>query len=464
MDDSRSSPPPADHREGAADPVGAVRRAVAAALDAHAARDARIAVALSGGRDSVALLDAAAHMLPADRLVACHVHHGLSPHAGRWSDFCSALCARRGIAFAVERVTVPAAPRTSLEANARLARYAALAAMAQRAGAAAVLLAHHQDDQAETMLLQLLRGAGPRGLAAMPAAYRWRELAWLRPLLDLPRATIDACVAARALSYVDDESNAVARLRRNALRLRIVPALREIAPGYPRTVARAAAHQAEAARLLHELAALDAAPFYDGTTLARAALVTLPPHRALNVLRWFLHEQGLPPPPAARLAAMLDQLGNARRDATVRLPHAGAEIGLFRERIAAHRPATERYACAWTGAAPLALPHGTLRIAASPAGELDAARLFAHRVVVRSRRGGERFRAGIDRPQRALKSMLREAALAPWERDALPLVFADDALAVVPGIGIDPAFRIAPPRRGVTLVWEPSAPPARTRR
>lgn len=422
------------------------------ALAAQGAADSRIAVALSGGRDSVALLDAAARVVAVEHLVACHVHHGLSPNAQRWTDFCADLCARRRIAFDVQHVTVASAPRTSIEAAARAARYEALATMAQRADASMVLLAQHQDDQAETVLLQLLRGAGPRGLAAMPAAYRWRGLTWLRPLLDLSRDAIEAYVAARDLAYVDDESNTQLRFRRNALRLRIVPALRALAPGYPHTVARAAAHQAEAAQLLRELAALDAAPFHDGTTLARACLVTLAPHRARNVLRWFLHEHGLPPPSTARLAAMLVQLRDARHDATVLLRHAGGEIGLFRERVYIHEGAIERFERDWTGDAPLALPHGTLRVAA--AGELDVMRLFAHRVTVRSRIGGERLRTSADRPQRALKSLLREAALAPWERDALPLVFADDALAAVPGIGIDPAFRAAP-GHGVALAWEP---------
>jgi tRNA(Ile)-lysidine synthase len=458
MDDTRRSPRPAD-REAAVDPILAVQGAVGAALDAHGATDARVAIALSGGRDSIALLDAAARIVVADRLVACHVHHGLSPNADRWMAFCADACAVRGIAFDAQRIEVKAASRTSLEAEARRARYLALASMAERAGASFVLLAHHQDDQAETVLLQLLRGAGPQGLAAMPPSYRWRGRTWLRPLLGVPRRAIDAYVATRELRYVDDESNARGHFRRNALRLSVVPALNALSPGYPATIARAADHQAEAARLLRELAAIDAAPHYDGVTLARAALAELAPHRARNLLRWFLHEQGLPAPSTARLAAMMAQLRDARRDAGVLLRHAGATVSVYRERIHVHEHPRERFAREWTGDAPLALPHGTLRIASLGQGELDAARLFAHRVTVRSRQGGERFRPAADRPRRALKHMLREASLAPWERESLPLVFAGDALAVVPGIGVDPAFRAAPPTRGVALVWEPHARP-----
>jgi tRNA(Ile)-lysidine synthase len=366
------------------------------------------------------------------------------------------------VRFAAQRVTVPRRARESLEAAARAARYDALAAMAHAHGASAVLLAHHQDDQAETLLLQLLRGAGPRGLAAMPASQRMRGLLWVRPLLDVPRALVDAYVAARAVAYVDDDSNIATRFRRNALRQTVVPALREAAPGYPATLARAARHQAEAAQLAHDLAVLDARDGYDGVTLGRAMLAALPPHRARNLLRWFLHERGLPPPSTARLAAMQMQLCGARDDAAVRLRHAGAEIGLFRDRIHAHAAAPPPYAQAWRGESMLVLPHGVLRLVASDRGGIDAARLFACEVIVRSREGGERVRLAAAAQPRALKRVLREAALPPWPRDALPLVFADGVLAAVPGIGIDPAFAVPPDRPGSAIVWSASAAIPRT--
>src|SRR5207249_8506584 len=164
-------------------------------------------------------------------------------------------------------------------------------------------------DQAETVLLQLLRGAGPQGLAAMPEArIDATGLKWLRPLLDIPRAAIDAYVKERRLAWVDDDSNADSRYTRNALRSAVVPALASMAAGYPATVARAAAHQAEAAKLIDDLAVLDAADAFDGATLSRKALIELPPHRARNLLRWFLRQRGLSQPSSSRLAAMYDQL------------------------------------------------------------------------------------------------------------------------------------------------------------
>jgi tRNA(Ile)-lysidine synthase len=205
------------------------------------------------------------------------------------------------VPLAVHRAHVERAPGTSLEAEARAARYAALAA----ADADIVALAHHADDQAETLLLQLLRGAGPHGLAAMPAE---RALpagpSLLRPFLALPRAAIDAYAAARGLAWVDDESNARTGARRNFLRHEVAPRLVAAFPGYPATLARAARHQAEAARLIDDLALLDAQDAIGvetaaGATLDRAALVELAaraPHRARNLLRWFLRQHELRAP------------------------------------------------------------------------------------------------------------------------------------------------------------------------
>ena len=191
----------------------------------------------------MALLDAALDCAAARALtvVAVHIHHGLSPHADAWARFCADLCDACSVSLCERRVIVPRGPRRSVEAEARRARYAALAECALAENAHAVLLAHHQDDQAETVLLQLLRGAGPQGLAAMPEArIDATGLKWLRPLLDIPRAAIDAYVNERRLAWVDDDSNADIRYTRNALRSTVVPALASMGAGYPATVARAA--------------------------------------------------------------------------------------------------------------------------------------------------------------------------------------------------------------------------------
>jgi tRNA(Ile)-lysidine synthase len=210
-----------------------------------------------------------------------------------------------------------------------------------------IALAHHADDQAETMLLQLMRGAGPPGLAGMPL-HRSPAAGppLLRPLLAVSRGAIDAYAQARGLAFVDDESNANTGVKRNFIRHEIAPRLARAFPGYPATLVRAAAHQADAARLADDLARLDAAnaiaaDVVRGMLLDRGLLIGLfrrAPYRARNLLRWFIVEHGLRAPSAARLAAMLDQLVHAAPDSRVRLPHDGAEIGFHRRRIVVHPP------------------------------------------------------------------------------------------------------------------------------
>jgi tRNA(Ile)-lysidine synthase len=286
-----------------------------------------VAVALSGGRDSMALLDALAECAGAAgiELSAIHVHHGLSPHADAWAQFCADECARRGVAFVAERVRVARRGGESLEAAARDARYAALA----EHDVDCIALAHHADDQAETLLLQLMRGAGPHGLAAMARERHDRGPMHMRPLLAVSRAEIEAYVAARGLAFVDDESNADTRFKRNFLRHEIGPRLARAFPGYPATLARAARHQADAAALLDAMAAQDAvsAGYASETnaTLDRATLSALArsaPARARNLLRWFIRQHGLSLPSSARLGAMLAQLTGAPPDARVRCRHA----------------------------------------------------------------------------------------------------------------------------------------------
>ncbi len=438
----------------AARPAGATHEGTAAL---------RVSVALSGGRDSMVLLDALARLAPelGLSLGATHVHHGLSPQADAWASFCAAECAARDVPLTVHRVRVARARGASLEATAREARYAAFATV----DADYVALAHHADDQAETLLLQLLRGAGPAGLAAMPT-HRSPAAgpALLRPFLSLPRAAIDAYALAHHLAWVDDESNADMGVKRNLIRREIAPRLAAAFPGYPATLARAAAHQAEAARLHDDLARLDASDAIRtegdaGMTLDRAALIALrlrAPHRARNLLRWFLRQHGLRAPSTARLAAMLDQLTHAPADARVRLVHAGAEIGVHRARIIVHAPAVAPFAVPWRGETALALPHGSLEFAWCVGEGIARAALATGAVTVRSRTGGERLRPAAGRPARSLKRLLQEAAMPAWQRQSLPLVFCGDALALVPGVGVDAAFQAHGDAPGWKVEWRPT--------
>jgi len=442
------------------DPVQCVRSAVQGALAALVPANATIAIALSGGRDSVVLLDALCATAPAgDHLLhAIHVHHGLSQHATDWQLFCEELCATRRVPLTVRMVEVPRRAQASLENDARRLRYAALAEAAHAVDARFVALAHHRDDQAETLVLQLLRGAGPHGLAAMSELRQdARGVTWWRPLLDVSRASIDTYASTAGLRWVDDESNADTRHRRNAVRHRVMPVLTEVAADAAATLARAAAHQAEAAHLADDLAALDAAAALDGDTLDRAALAALPGHRARNVLRWFLRQRDLPAPSTARLAAMLAQLTQARGDARVRLAHAGVELGVHRGRIVVHAPSPPPFAMAWDIHAELALPHGRLVATRVEGDGVDLARIGSVPLTVRSREGGERLSLGRNRPHRPLKVILQDAGMPVWDRQSLPLVYCGTDLVVVPGIGVAAEWQCAAGAPGITVAWHPAA-------
>src|SRR3972149_429322 len=263
---------------------------VTAILRQHGTRGDRLAAGLSGGVDSVVLLDL---LLRASKklhfeLAAVHVNHQINPAAGRWAAFCRAFCKQRGVAFTAVRVKVPRGG--SLEAAARDARYRVFAALP----ADHVALAHNLDDQAETVLLQMLRGAGVKGMSAMPVIRN----SILRPLLDIPRSEIEAYARRRKLEWIEDESNADVYYDRNFLRHRVLPVIAERYPAYRRTLARASRNLAEAAQLLDDLAGGGSTPTGGGIEISSLRRLSAP--RAKNVIRPFLGLPGVTLPNAAR--------------------------------------------------------------------------------------------------------------------------------------------------------------------
>lgn len=421
-------------------------------------RSARYLVAYSGGPDSHALLHALAQpgaLPPGAALAALHVNHGLQPRAEAWARHCAAVCGGLGVALQVLRVAADPAPGESPEAAARRARYAALGA---RLAAGEVLLtAHHRDDQAETVLLQLLRGAGPRGRAGMP---RCRRLGagWLgRPLLGTPRAALRAYLRARGLQAVEDPSNADPRYDRSFLRAEILPRLRRRWPAVERTLARAGAREARIEALLQDVAEADlaAARGPAPSTLRCEALRALPPERCRNVLRAWLRGLGLAVPGAAPLERVLLDVLPARRDARPRVRWHGAEVRRHRELLhampppAPHDPAR---VLAWDLQAPLALPGGCLRVHPARGAGL-ALRCCEARAEIRFRRGGERCRPAGSAHTRTLKRLLQEAEVPPWRRERLPLLYLDGRLAAVADLWVCAPFAAAPGEPGRVLEW-----------
>lgn len=274
-------------------------------------------MAASGGRDSTALLHATVRAArPLGIAVhALHVHHGLQASADAWARQVQAQCRRWGAHFHLARLGGAPAPAESLEAWARRGRYAALAALARAAGCHAVLLAHHRRDQAETVLLQLMRGGGARGLAAMPAHAERDGLSWLRPWLDQPRTAIEAYLARYRLRWVDDPSNADPRFARNRLQHRAWLALDHAFPQAEAALAGAAQRAAEEAQALRELARMDALACCDDAGLRRADWLGLSPARRALLLRHLVEAwsgRGVPGTLVQRLRTELAQLPSGR--------------------------------------------------------------------------------------------------------------------------------------------------------
>ena len=430
--------------------IDAIDAAVVAALSNCATPGTHIAVALSGGIDSMVLLDALADSATrsAFTLSAIHVNHGISPNAAAWSRFCAEQCAARAIPLQVYELQVTRVSGESLEARARAARYACF----DSANADVVVLAHHADDQAETVLLQLLRGAGPRGLAAMPL-FRPGRPALLRPLLGLTRGAIAARAQARRLRWITDESNDDTHYKRNLLRLAVAPVLASQFPGYPVTLARAASHQAQASELLDDLAQHDATTAIDALGLDCARLAALSAARGRNLLRWYLRSQGLQAPSEARLGELLHQARAA--DARTCIVHDGAEIGCHHGHVIVHAPTPAPYCSEWHGEAEVRLPGGLLHFARARGTGIAAAKLATRQVSLRSRAGGERIQLAANRPRRALKKMLQDAGFPVWQRASVPLVFCGEELAAVPGLGVELAYQPGDDEHGWTVDWRP---------
>ena len=423
------------------------------ASDLH--KSAKITVGLSGGVDSVVLLHLLCRglRLSPKRWSAIHVNHQISGHAASWATHCRCFCRDLGVSVKVAKVDVPRG--NSTEAAARHARHAVFATTA----ADVVALAHNRDDQAETLLLQLLRGAGPRGLAAMPV-FRPGTPAFWRPLLDVPRSAIEAYARRHGLKWVEDDSNLDRGYLRNFLRHEVLPLIASRLPAADVVLARAARLQAEASDLLDTLALHDLGDVELRGIIPLNLLRNIPEHRARNVLRYFLRSNGVAMPDAARLEETLRQALTARSDARVCVNIGDVELRRFRDVLHIVRPlpgATADFELVWTDRKPLALQQlgGTLRLERCKGGGIADSWTRAHALTVKTRRGGEMLRLIAGGPRRTVRNLLQEALLAPWQRERLPLIYLGTTLAAVPGVAIDERFLATAGQPGWMPVWTP---------
>jgi len=395
-----------------------------------------VAVAFSGGIDSTVLAD----MLARQRrkfasLRLMHVDHGLQAASADWSQHCARFARSMRLPFVSLKARISRQSGASPEAAARDARYAQLA-HALKPGEVLVT-AQHRDDQVETLLLQLFRGAGVPGLAAMPPIADFGPGRIARPLLDVSRAEIEQYAQRRRLKWIEDPTNALVRFDRNFLRHRVLPGIRARWKGVDEAVARSARHMAEAAGLLEAVARSDLDACADGAGVNVAALRALPAPRRRNALRAFILRAGLEAPSAAKLREMSAPLLVARADAQPVVDFTGGalrrrggrlELEVVSQQSAPRKGTTASKSWRWQQERELRLSAGdSLMFADDDAGPIDLDRL-PPALDLRARRGGESLRPGPRARTQALKKLMQAARLSVEERARLPLLFAGNRL------------------------------------
>jgi tRNA(Ile)-lysidine synthase len=446
-----------------------------------------LVVALSGGVDSTVLLAAlAAQPIEGLRVRAVHVNHGIHPNADAWSRHCRALARRLGVSLRVLKTRVVRSPGVSLEAAARDARYALLAA--ELGPGECLLTGHHEDDQLETVLLQLFRGAGLAGLAAMPQIASFAAGWLVRPLLSVRRAELEEWARETGLSWVEDDTNADESLDRNYLRRQVLPLIRERWKGVGSAVSRSARHAAEGQRLLDAVARTDIERASSGAELFVPTLRALQLDRRRNALRFWIMKSGARVPDTSRLEEIAGPLMEARPDsnpsvawgdvevrrhadllaiATVGRRRRGNESGRLdevrhhsRELAGPHEGRRRGPESAGSDEAPLAVEWpwktapclalmeaaGTLELKPDPYGPIDLD-VIPELVFVRHRQGGERLRPRRGGPRRSLKSLLQESHLPIAQRSRLPLVFSGATLLAVGSLWVDESIQVTPGTR-----------------
>jgi tRNA(Ile)-lysidine synthase len=428
---------------------------LAAILDDYLPNDATgLVVGVSGGPDSACLLSALAE-LRSFPIRAVHVDHGLQTASVALRASCAALCERLALPLTVIGVTVESAGE-SLEAAAREARYRAFALNLARGEC--LLTAHHADDQAETLLLQLLRGAGVKGLSAMPVRRRLAKGWHLRPLLHLTRRDLEAYGKAHGVDAHEDPMNRDVRFDRAFLRAELWPKIIERWPGAAAALGRAAGHAADAQELLEHAADTALFRLRDGGALSVTGLRALPERERVNVLRRWLAETGIVTPSAARLAEGLRQALTADADHVPAVVWGRHALRRYRDRLFL-TPAAVPSLCTrreWPirSQSRLDLGHGLGTLCWVPRkGGLDAG-LIPATLNVRRRSGGESLKPGVRASTQSVQHLCQSMGVLPWMRDALPMIYAGESLVAIGDIWRDARWLARPGEAGFDVVWE----------
>ena len=426
-----------------------------AGLESVAGTPGRYVVAFSGGLDSSVLLHVLAGVRAehGKRVVAIHVDHGLHRDSRSWSGHCRRFCTKLGVSFESLEATVATGTGQGIEAAAREARYAALQGLLEPGDW--LLSAHHRDDQAETVLMNLMRGSGTTGLGGIPAARRIGDSWLVRPLLDVSRDELEAYADSHSLETLTDPSNLEQQFDRNYLRHEILPRLDERWPDAANRIRRSATLSREASMLLAELAEIDRRQCADrADRVSIAALRELSVERQRNLLRYLVVEVGLPAPGAKQLEQIVSELVPAREDAQPLVGWPGACVRRYRDRLYLLRATDQDLEVAKpqkVSGDRVLLPDGL--------GELELRRgadrglsdaLVSGGLELRYRVGGEEIRPLGQRHTRKLKKLLQEEGVVPWMRERLPLLYSAGNLVAVADLWIA-ADAVSEP--GTAISW-----------
>lgn len=416
----------------------------------------RIWLAYSGGRDSHVLLHSLVTLSDAEtckRITAIHIDHGLHPDSKSWAAHCLEVCKLLKVPLSVKTIQITHAQGESLEASARSARYQAFCEVMEEGDV--LLTAHHQDDQAETLLLQLLRGCGVKGLAAMPEKAVLGKGSHCRPFLNIPAQTIKAYAEKNYLTWIEDPSNAQHHFDRNYLRQQVMPLLVNRWGKAAAQISRSAKHCANAQALLDEAAVQDLMTLHGSAanTLSIAKLLNLSSTRRMNALRYFIHMQGLPLPSDAQLHHIVRDVLRAVPGANplVRWGNSAArryrdDFYILQQDDADH---LKQFTKQWDGNQALMTPVGTLR-SETKLGQGIQAHLP---MTVCFRQGGERCHMQGKPGQHPLKKLFQEWGVPPWLRDRIPLIKVNGEIAAVVGYGVCKAFAAAAGEEGKTFTF-----------
>lgn len=422
----------------------------------------RLLVGFSGGLDSTVLLSLAQQWsrqsgIP---LLAVHVNHQLSPNASQWQHHCEQWCSQHNIPFYSEAVTIQLQGE-GLEAAARKARYAVFSGIAEPEDL--LLLGHHRDDQVETLLQRLLRGSGVLGLRGMDEIGQSHNIRIARPLLAFAKSELRAHAEAKQWFWVEDESNQRDDFDRNFLRNQVMPLLQTRWPQAPAALVRSGQHCAEAQTLLDERALEDLLPRLqsDGSLLCSPD-DTLSPARVRNLIRYWLRGLQLPLPGEAQLAQLVNALIPAAVDAVPVVAWPGAEVRRYRSALHALpplAPVDSSMLFSFSLSTQMLPGGGELIINIAPCEQSNrqaiALRLLrSGKLSLRFRQGGESVKLS-GRPTRPLKKILQDADLPPWWRDRLPLLYKEDELVAIPGVGVSESFVAVAGEDAVRLQWRP---------